>query len=111
LCPGVGRRFGGRSRGGGGDGVVCACAGYGSELVWRGFEAFYSWLSDVSIGGAAYEDKGAPTSVVCGIKGDVCTPTVPENIQRRSHVAVIRYLERYPDGDHVELYRGSLPSR
>jgi hypothetical protein len=34
---------------------------------------------------------------------------MPENVQGRSHVAVIRCLERYPDGDHVELYRGNLP--
>jgi hypothetical protein len=35
---------------------------------------------------------------------------MPENIQRRRRVAVIRCLERYPDGDHVELYKGSLPA-
>ena len=69
---------------------------------------FWSWLSDVPIWGAACEDEGAPMFIICGVKGNMRAPAVPEDIQSCNRIAIIRSLEWYPDGDDVEFYRRSL---
>ena len=40
----------------------------------------------------------------------MCASAMPEDIERRDRIVLIRSLERYPDSDDIELYRKGLPS-